>query len=184
MIVRTERAIKYRAMSSMLRDAGYVLIGRPTLPSYRLLAILTIACNTIGEMMSVHPYRVFHALYVRLIQTTRGAKHDANQSKYVRAGEHQDWDDLHVWCPCCGADLLAAGPVGPSEIAEGMAKTAAMRGQSPQKSPHSADVEGENSHEIGKAVKGKGRSRGAGGTGGGDPAGAPLPSVPPHSPEP
>ena len=175
MIVRTERALRYQAMSDILKDAGYVSIGRPTMPPYRLLGILTIACNTIAEMIGAHPYRVFHALYVRLILATRNAKHKAYQSRYVRAGEHQDADDLHVWCPCCGADLLAAGAPTFEEIAGNMAK---MRADSPQKSPHSRESEGEKSPFIGEEVA----ETDADGTGGGDPTGAPVPHDPPHSP--
>ena len=182
MIVRTERALRHQQMADILLSAGYTSIGKPLLPPWRLLAVLTIACNTIAEMMSVHPYRVFHALYVRLIEATRGAKHVKRMSDYVRAGEHQDVEELHVYCPCCGQDLLAAGPPTMEEIAEGKARAAAMRRKTARKSPQSGKSEGRVSPSVGNAVAGTGTVTGAGGTGGGDPAGAVLPNVPPHSP--
>lgn len=165
MIVCTERAIKTKAILDALTSVGYVSIGRPIMPKPRLLGILTILCNTIAEMMSVHPYRVYQAVSVRLASATRGAEHDAHQSKYVRAGEHQDADDLHVLCPCCGHDLLTAGPPTFDEIAAGMKANAS------QKSPHSASSEVENLPCRGKSRARKGKVRGTRGTGGGDPTG-------------
>ena len=182
MIVRTERDIKYRSMSAMLRDAGYVSIGKPLIQPYRLFGILMIACNVIGEMLEVHPYRVYLSLYVRVTRAIRGVNHLSFNSKYIRAQGHQDAEELHVYCPCCGQDLLAAGPPTMEEIAEGKARAAAMRRKSTQKSPQSSENEGRISPSVGIAAVGGEVIGGAGGTGGGDPTGAGSPTVPPHSP--
>ena len=180
----TERCLRYRESIAMLKDAGYVVFGRPRSRAPVVFTRLVVACNLIGEMIGVNPYRIYQSIVCRVEWLSRGRPHNAINSGFVRGKGHQDADSIHVWCPHCGQDLLAAGPVGPSEIAEGMAKTAAMRGQLPQKSPHSEDVEGENSHEIGKAVKGKGRSRGAGVRGVATLPGAHSPAfcpTPPHT---
>jgi len=160
MIVRTERDIKYRAMSSVLRDAGYVAISKPLMQPYRLYGLLMVACNVIGEMMSVHPFRVWQALYIRVRRATAGVIHKAGNSSYIRAGVHQDTDDLHILCPCCGYDLLTAGPPTFDEIAAG------MKARTARKSPHSTHSEVENLPCKGKSRARKGKSRGTRGTGG------------------
>jgi len=147
MIVRTERDIKYRAMSATLRDAGYISIGKPLLQPYRLFGILMVACNTIGEMIGSHPIRVYQALAIRVERATKGLRHIASESKYVRASGHQDAETLHVFCPCCGADLLSAGPLDPAEIA----REAKARAELPRKSPQSAEDERTKSPSIGNA---------------------------------
>ena len=171
MIVRTERDIKYRAMSSVLRDAGYTAISKPLMPPYRLYGLLMVACNVIGEMMSVHPFRVWQALYIRVRRATAGAVHKAGNSRYIRAGIHQETDDLRILCPCCGHDLLSAGAPTFEEIADGMSKTAKMRDSSPRIPPHSRDDEGNISPIKREGKAGKGKVAGARGTGGGDPRG-------------
>lgn len=145
MIVHTERAIKTTAIIEALKSVGYTPIGRPIMPKPKLLGILVIACNTIGEMMSVHPYRVFQAMYVRLSMATRGMNHEPRQSKYVRAGEHQDAEDIRILCPCCGADLLTAGAPTKDEIVRD------IKAKSPNKSPQSSKNERAKSPEEGNA---------------------------------
>ncbi len=167
MIVRTERAMRFQAVNRLLKDAGYVVFGRPLSRPDQIYARFVVACNTIGEMMSVHPYRVYQAIMVRVERIVRDSPHNPKNSGYVRAGEHQDSEALHVFCPCCGADLLDAGPVGPSEIV----REVKARQSLPQKSPHSAVDEVENIPCEGKKKEGKRKVRGGKGTGGGDLAG-------------
>ena len=178
----TERCLRYREAIEMLRNAGYVVFGRPRSRPPVVFTRFVVACNLIGELTGVDPYRVYQSITCRVEWLSRGRPHNAVNSGYLRAQGPQDAEDIHVWCPHCGADLLSAGPVGPSEIADGMTKTAAMRGRSPQKSPHSSQNEGKVLPSVGNENAETGKVAGVRGTGGCDPTGAPLPSVLPHSP--
>jgi len=165
MIVRVEHALRFRAVNDLLKEAGYVVFGRPISRPDQIYARFVVACNIIGEMMSVYPYRVYQSILVRVYRITHGVPHTASNSRYVRAGEHQDAEQLHVFCPCCGADLLTAGPPTFDEI------KAELQARTSQKSPHSAVDEVENIQCEGKKKEGKRKARGGKGTGGGDLAG-------------
>lgn len=147
MIVRTERALRFQAVIDMLRNAGYVVFGRPLSRPEIIFARFVVACNTIGEMTGVNPYRVYQALVVRVERIAQGLPHNPYNSRYVRAQGHQDAETLHVFCPCCGADLLAAGPLDPAEIA----REAKARAELPRKSPQSTEDERTKSPSIGNA---------------------------------
>lgn len=181
-MIVTERGLRYRETIDLLRSAGYRSIGRPRIKRQQMLAILTMAVNQIAWITDRVPVRVYQCLLVKFCNIARGVKACPQRQGQSRARWHQDGDDLHVWCPHCGFDLLAAGPLEPAEIADGMSKTAAMRGRSPQISPHSASNEVEELPCIGNAIEETGKGAGVRGTGGGDPTGGPLPSVLPHSP--
>ena len=174
----TERCLRYRDALDMLRDAGYVVFGRPKSRAPVVFTRFVVACNLIGEMIGVNPFRVYQSIVCRVEWLSRGRAHNASNSGFVRASGRQEAEALHVFCPCCGADILSAGPVGPSEIAFECRQKAKMRGDSPQKSPHSRESEVEKSPFIGEEVA----ETGAEGMGGGDPTGAPVPHDPPHSP--
>ena len=147
MIVRTERALRFQAVIDTLRNAGYVVFGRPRSRPEQIYARFVVACNTIAEMIGAHPYRVYQALLVRVERITAGLPHNPYNSRYVRASGHQDAETLHVFCPCCGADLLSAGPLDPAEIA----REAKARAELPRKSPQSAEDERTKSPSIGNA---------------------------------
>ena len=178
----TERAMRYNETLDMLKAAGYQSIGRVRIDRYQTLAILTLAINQIAWLTNRVPFRIYQCLLVRLGEIARGVSASASRQAAGRARGHQDAEHLHVWCPCCGADLLAAGPLEPAEIIESKTKEAAMRGRSPQKSPHSRQNEAEDIPMRGKENAETGKVAGVMGTGGGDPTGGPLPSVLPHSP--
>ncbi len=143
----TERAEHFRAVNRMLRDAGYSVFGRPLSRPWQIYARFVVACNIIGEMLSVHPYRVYQAIMVRVERIAQGTPHNPNNSGYVRARGRQDAEDIRIFCPCCGADLLSQGPRTPAEIA----REARARRDSPRKSPQSGESEGRKSHSEGNA---------------------------------
>ena len=178
----TERAAIYDSYLQMLQDAGYPLIGRLWIRRPQMLSILTMAVAQIAWLTNRVPIRVYQCLLVRFGKLARGAVASPSRQSADRGQGRQDTDDLHVYCPCCGQDLLAAGPPTMEEIAEGKARAAAMRRRSPRKFPQSSENEGRLSPSVGNAAVGGGVIGGAGGTGGGDPAGAGFPTVPPHSP--
>ena len=147
MIIRRERALRFQAVIDMLRNAGYVVFGRPRSRPEEIYARFVVACNTIAEMIGAQPYRVYQALLVRVERIRAGLPHNPSNSPYVRAQGHQDAETLHVFCPCCGADLLAAGPLDPAEIA----REAKARAELPHKSPQSTEDERTKSPSIGNA---------------------------------
>jgi hypothetical protein len=183
-MIVTERGLRFQETIDMLRSAGYQSIGRLRLSRYQMLAVFTIAVNQIAWLTNRVPYRVYQAILFKLYSVAQGTICCPSRQGQGRAQGHQDADDLHVWCPHCGFDLLAAGPLEPAEIVDSMAKRTAMRGQSPQKSPHSPQNEGKVLPSVGNENAETGNGSGVRGTGGGDPTGAPLPLVLPHSPQP
>lgn len=178
----TERASVYQHYREMLMAAGYPCLGRLRLRRPQMLSILTMAVAQIAWLTDRVPLRVYQCLSVRFFQLARGATASPVQQAADRGRGRQDAEELHVYCPCCGQDLLAAGPPTMEEIAEGKARAAAMRRKTSRKSPHLSKSEGRVLPSVGDAAVGGEVIGGAGGTGGGDPAGAGSPTVPPHSP--
>ena len=143
----SERAERFRAVNRQLRDAGYFVFGRPMSRPDQIYARFVVAVNTIAEMMGKHPYGVYKAILVRVERIAHGSPHEKGQSGYVRAGEHQDAEALHVFCPCCGADLLSSGPPTPADIIHEIK----ARSNSPLMSPQSIESERRKSPEEGNA---------------------------------
>ena len=164
-----ERSMIHRQYSEMLSAVGYPSFGRIMVNRYKLCALLTMACSQIAWLTNRVPIRVYQCLLVRLGTITRGAKMSQLAQMADRGKGRQDTDDLHVICPCCGYDLLTAGPPTFDEIkAELQARTSQS---SPHIPPHSIDDEGNISPIKREGKAGKGKVAGARGTGGGDPRG-------------
>lgn len=161
----SERAAIHRQYSEMLSAVGYPSFGRILVNRYKLCALLTMAVSQIAWLTDRVPHRVYQCLLVRLYSIARGAKMSQSRQVADRGKGRQDTDDLHVICPCCGADLLTAGPPTFDEI------KAELQARTSQKSPHSAVDEVENILCEGKKKEGKRKARGGKGTGGGDLAG-------------
>jgi len=161
----TERAAIHRQYSEMLSAVGYPSFGRIMVNRYKLCALLTMAVSQIAWLTNRVPHRVYQCLLVRLYSIARGAKMSQLAQTKDRGKGRQDTDDLHVICPCCGHDLLTAGPPTFDEI------KAELQARTSQKSPHSPHNEVENLPCRGKSRARKGKSRGTRGTGGGDQTG-------------
>ena len=174
---RSARNVIYEQIRASMAALGYDPLRPMFTDRWMRYRLIVVAVNHLATILHREPYRVYQALLCRAERTVRGRpfmpyKQTPGDPEGLREEERRG--GLHVYCPCCGQDLLEAGKVTRKEV---------LNEISHRTSPHNSQQScGETRDAIVCAPSGEGRP-GATGHGGARPrAGGAEALREPHAP--
>ena len=155
----------YEQIRASMKALGYDPLRPIFLDRWMRYRLIVVAVNHLATVLNREPYRVYQALLCRAERTVRGRPFMPNrQTPLDPEGQRESerMGGLHVYCPCCGHDLIEAGKITRQEVLNEVSHR-----RSPHNSPQSSvdTCNGSVCMSSGKGVSG------TGGMGGGDPDG-------------
>ena len=174
---RTARNLTYESIRASMRDLGYDPLRPIFLDRWMRYRLIVVAVNHLATILNRDPYRVYQALLCRAERTVRGKPFMPNRQTQLdpegqREGERRG--GLHVYCPCCGTDLIECGKVTKEEV---------LNEVNHRRSPHNFPQSSVEKSIRDVVETGSGDVSGAGGAGGSGPAGGCRNVIEPHPPE-
>ena len=131
----TARRIRYAEIRASMAKLGYHPLRPILLNRWMRYRLLIVAVNHLATLIHKDPYRTYQALLCRAERTARGTPYTPYKQTQLDPAGVREWDEkggLHVFCPCCGADLLECGKVTKAEV---MREIAARKSRN---SPHNS----------------------------------------------
>lgn len=116
---RSSHNVIYEQIRASLKDLGYNPLRPMFIDRWMRYRLIVVAVNHLATVLNRDPYRVYQALLCRAERTVRGKPFMPNRQTQLdpegqREGERRG--GLHVYCPCCGTDLIECGKVTKEEV--------------------------------------------------------------------
>ena len=115
----TARRTIYEEIRASMAKLGYHPLRPILLNRWMRYRLIIVAVNHLAAVLGKDPYRTYQALLCRAERTARGTPFMPNRQTQLDPEGVRGWEEgggLHVFCPCCGTDLLECGKVTKGEV--------------------------------------------------------------------